>query len=124
MNRRQHAQRPSREQVDPWEQNPRGRSAGSPGGAVPRGLLALSALLLLASVGSLLWLHARGADAMQTLAALLLLLLALLLPLQALRSRRRSVGQTLRRFSDGLDPQKNWRDAVRSLRDERSGPAS
>ena len=124
MNTRQHAQRPGREQVDPWEQSPRGRPQGGPGGAVPRGVLALSALLLLASVGSLLWLHARGADALQTLAALALLVPAVLLPLQALRSRRRSVGQTLRRFSDGLDPQKDWRDAVRSLRDERSGPSS
>ena len=47
----------------------------------------------------------------------------MLLPVHVLGRQRRKMRNTLRRFSDDLDPQR-WRDAVRQLREDRLGSPS
>ena len=104
--------------MDPWD------PATRPAGAIaPRWLLLLCAGLLAAAVAGVMWLRLPEASPLEALAALALLMPALLLPAHLLGRQRQRMRNTLRRFSDDLDP-RHWRDAVQRLREDRQGAPS
>ena len=90
---------------------------------MPRWLLPLCAGLLIVAIAGLLWLRLPEASPLEALAAVALLAPALLLPAHLLGRQRQRVRNTLRRFSDDLDP-RNWRHAVQRLREDRLGAPS
>lgn len=105
--------------MDPWD--PATRPAA--GGITPRWLLMLCAGLLVAAIGGVLWLRLPEASPLEALATVALLTPALLLPAHLLGRQRQRMRNTLRRFSDDLDP-RNWRHAVQQLREDRLGAPS
>ena len=119
MSKRLRAPRPGHDSVDPWEPSVKtGRRAAMQRGWLPAGL-ALAAIAVVAA----LWLHWPQAAPLQVLVGLALLLPAVLLPTHVLGRQRRRMRNTLRRFSDDLEPER-WRDAVRQLREDRLGAPS
>jgi PAS domain S-box-containing protein len=112
------ARHPRQDSADPWD--PATRQAG---GSALRWLLPLGAALLATAVGALLWLRLPEPAPPWALLGAALLTLLLLLPAVLLRRQRRRVRNTLRRFGGELDP-RNWRSAVKQLRDDRLGAPS
>ena len=119
MNKFLRARRPDHDSVDPWDQAIRPARRAS----ALRWLLTLSLGLLLAAIAAALWLRLPEPPPLEALVGLALLVPALVLPVHVLGRQRRQVRNTLRRFSDELDPE-HWRDAVRQLREDRLGAPS
>lgn len=118
MSKRLHAGREGHDSMDPWD--PATRPAR---GARPRWLLVPAAVALVAGIGAALWLLLPEAVPPEAVVTLALLMTLLLLPAHLLGRQRQRVRRTLRRFSDELDP-RNWRQAVRQLREDRLGAPS
>ena len=119
MSNRLRARRPGHDSVDPWDQSP-GQSRRA---ATLRWLLPLCLALTVAAIAAALWLRLPDAPPLEALVGLALLVPAVLLPAHVLGRQRRRMRNTLRRFSDELDPE-HWRDAVRQLREDRLGAPS
>ena len=112
------ARRLGHDGLDPWD--PATRPARA---ALPRWLLPLCTSLLVAAIAGVLWLRLPETSPLEALAAVALLTPALLLPAHLLGRQRQRMRNTLRRFSDDLDP-RNWRHAVQRLREDRLGAPS
>jgi PAS domain S-box-containing protein len=119
MSKRLRAQRPGHDSVDPWDSpTSQGRRA-----ATLRWLLPICFGLMAVAIAAALWLRWPEAAPLEAIAGLALLVPAVLLPVHVLGRQRRRMRNTLRRFSDDLDPDR-WRDAVRQLREDRLGASS
>ena len=119
MSNRLRARRPGHDSVDPWDQSP-GQSRRA---ATLRWLLPLCLALTVAAIAAALWLRLPDAPPLEALVGLALLVPAVLLPAHVLGRQRRRMRNSLRRFSNELDPE-HWRDAVRQLRADRLGSPS
>ena len=119
MSIRLRARRPGHDSVDPWDQSP-GQSRRA---ATLRWLLPLCLALTVAAIAAALWLRLPDAPPLEALVGLALLVPAVLLPAHVLGRQRRRMRNSLRRFSNELDPE-HWRDAVRQLRADRLGSPS
>ncbi len=119
MSKSLRARRPVHASVDPWDPaTSQGRRA-----AALRWLLPLCIALVVVAVAAAVWLRVPETPPLEALLGLALLVPAVLLPVHVLGRQRRRVRNTLRRFSDELDPDR-WRDAVRQLREDRLGAPS
>jgi len=119
MSKRLRAPRPGHDSVDPWDPSTsQGRRA-----ATLRWLLPVCVGGVAIAIAAALWHRWPEAAPLEAIAGLALLVPAVLLPVHVLGRQRRKVNNTLRRFSDDLDPQR-WRDAVRQLREDRLGSPS
>ena len=119
MSKSLRARRPGHDSVDPWDP----ATSFSRRAATLRWLLPLGFALAAAAIAATLWLRLPDAPPLEALVGLALLVPAVLLPVHVLGRQRRRMRNTLRRFSDELDPE-NWRDAVRQLREDRLGAPS
>ena len=119
MSKRLRAPRPGHDSVDPWD------PSTSPAAAPPRGAgcFRSAAAWSAVAIAAALWLRWPEAAPLEAIAGLALLVPAVLLPVHVLGRQRRRMRNTLRRFSDELDPER-WRDAVRQLREDRLGAPS
>jgi PAS domain S-box-containing protein len=119
MNTRLRARRPGHASVDPWDASTSHGRRATP----LRWLLPLCFALVCAAVAAGLWLRVPEEAPLEAIVALALLVPAVLLPAHLMGRQRRRVRNTLRRFSDDLEPER-WRDAVRQLRENRLGAPS